>query len=108
MTEVAIPGARFDRIALFSVFTHLYPGEIRDLLRSLRALLAPDGSVLADAFVAPDTPGAPPHAGHRAKVDIAEAALLKAFDEGGFPLREVELLADEGSVRRLLFELRQP
>src|SRR5260221_14539559 len=38
-TRIPIDGKQFDIIVLFSVFTHLYPQEIRAMLEDLRRLL---------------------------------------------------------------------
>jgi hypothetical protein len=46
-------GQRFDIILAYSVFTHTSRGELRELVRQLRSLLADDG-VLAFTFVDPD------------------------------------------------------
>jgi SAM-dependent methyltransferase len=53
--ELPVPdlGRRFDIIIAYSVFTHTSRGEMRDLVKQLRALLT-DGGVLAFTFVDPD------------------------------------------------------
>jgi SAM-dependent methyltransferase len=69
MTTVPIEGVEFDLIYLGSVFTHLFPEEVRALLRHLALLLAGGGILVADAFVssAPE-----PFRGTRSLVEINE------------------------------------
>ena len=62
LTRVPIEGISFDFIYFGSVFTHVYPEEIRALLLEVARLLAPMGQIIADLFVDPEAdrvPGRP-------------------------------------------------
>jgi SAM-dependent methyltransferase len=50
MTTIPIDELRFDFIVFFSVFTHTYPTETRDLLAEAERLLARGGTIIADVF----------------------------------------------------------
>lgn len=50
MTRLPIEHERFDWIVFFSVFTHTYPAETRELLAEAARLLAPGGTIVADVF----------------------------------------------------------
>jgi SAM-dependent methyltransferase len=50
MTTVPIEDQRFDFIVFFSVFTHTYPAETRELLAEATRLLNDGGSIIADVF----------------------------------------------------------
>ena len=76
LTQVPIEGRRFDAIALFSVFTHLYPDEIAALLEDLKRLLDGSGWILADVFISQNVDK---HAGDRAMVMINQAHLEAKF-----------------------------
>jgi SAM-dependent methyltransferase len=80
MTHVPLEGVQFDFIYLGSVFTHMYPAEIRDLLRDLKRLLPGTGLILADVFVS-SRPGR--FAGDRGMVTINKAHLLEMFTAAG-------------------------
>jgi ubiquinone/menaquinone biosynthesis C-methylase UbiE len=53
VTDVTLPAAdhSVDRIALQSVFTHMFADDIQHYLREFRRVLKPDGLVLASCFV---------------------------------------------------------
>ena len=44
---------KFDMIILFSVFTHLYPNEIKDMLVELKNYLKDDGCIVASVHINP-------------------------------------------------------
>lgn len=46
----------FDVIFLYSVLTHMQPGDVRVYLAELRRLLSPGGRVFLTAYVEPDVP----------------------------------------------------
>jgi len=50
MTTLPIDGLRFDFIVFFSVFTHTYPAETRELLAEAARLLNGGGTIIADVF----------------------------------------------------------
>lgn len=50
MTTLPIEGLRFDFIVFFSVFTHTYPAETRELLAEAARLLNDRGTIVADVF----------------------------------------------------------
>ena len=54
IAEIELGDERFDVIALFSVFTHLWPDDVEAYLRLCAEALAPDGRVLATLFLLDD------------------------------------------------------
>ena len=50
MTTLPIEDERFDFIVFFSVFTHTYPAETRDLLAEAVRVLSDTGMIVADVF----------------------------------------------------------
>lgn len=80
MSRVPVDGLQFDVIFLASVFTHMYPAEIQAMLLDLKRLLAPDGLIIADAFVSPKVAT---FAGSRAKVEINQGLLQDVFEQTG-------------------------
>jgi SAM-dependent methyltransferase len=102
MTSVPITGVAFDVIFLSSVFTHMYPEEIRELLRDLRRLLAPGGAILADAFVSGQVQG---HAGSRGLVEINEAYLQEIFASVGLDAAPVATWTWSSTAVRHIYRL---
>jgi SAM-dependent methyltransferase len=80
LTRLPIEGIQFDFIYFGSVFTHVYPEEIRDLLVEVKRLLAPMGLVVADLFVDPDVAR---FRGDRGMVVIGEPHLHELFAATG-------------------------
>lgn len=103
MTCVPIEDGRFDFIYFGSVFTHMYPREIRAMLPNIRRLLATGGRVIADAFLADVAAGS---RGNRRMVVIDEAHLLETFAAAGFAHEVVNSWPCEPGVRRSIFQLR--
>jgi SAM-dependent methyltransferase len=52
--ELDLGGERFDVVALFSVFTHMWPNDVSAYLRLIDAALAPQGRALATFFLLDD------------------------------------------------------
>ena len=50
MTRLPVDGQQFDFIVFFSVFTHTYPSETRELLSEAKRLLDKAGLIVADVF----------------------------------------------------------
>ena len=50
MTTLPIEGLRFDFIVFYSVFTHTYPAETRELLAEAARVLDDGGMIVADVF----------------------------------------------------------
>jgi ubiquinone/menaquinone biosynthesis C-methylase UbiE len=80
LTRLPIEGIHFDFIYFGSVFTHVYPEEIRALLVEVKRLLDPQGRIIADLFVEPDVHR---FRGDRGMVVIDEAHLLEVFAATG-------------------------
>jgi SAM-dependent methyltransferase len=99
MTSVPIEGVVFDFIYFGSVFTHLYPDEVRLLLADVLRLLAPDGSIVADVFVG--TPG-----GNRGMVVVERGAFLAMLDELGLHAEVVKDWAWQPGVGRTIYRIR--
>jgi ubiquinone/menaquinone biosynthesis C-methylase UbiE len=100
MSRIPVEGVQFDFIYLGSVFTHMYPEEIRDMLIDFRRLLAAGGKIIADVFV---TSKVARYVGSRAMVEINEAYLLEMFRATG--LRYQRLMTwdwSEGAQRWIL------
>ena len=98
MTAVDADHHLFDIIFLGSVFTHMYPDEIRAMLIDLRRSLASGGLIVADALVSPDVAV---FAGNRSRVEINEAHLMQVFRETGLDYRVQGATALPGGGRRL-------
>lgn len=81
MTSVPLHQVAFDMIYLGSVFTHMYPEEIRRMLREFHRLLTVGGTVLCDAFV---SPAVVDHAGSRGMVVINDQRFQDLLREEGF------------------------
>jgi SAM-dependent methyltransferase len=84
LAQLAVPelaGRRFDVICLFSVFTHLAPGDYAAMLNLLRPLVADDGWLFYTLFVNERT-----EAGH-GYVDKVSAGIAQA---GGVPQELLE------------------
>ncbi len=80
LTRLPIAGIHFDFVYFGSVFTHVYPKEIRALLEEAMRLLAPEGLIVADLFVDPDVDR---YRGDRGMVVNNEAHLLEMFAATG-------------------------
>jgi SAM-dependent methyltransferase len=80
LTRLPIDGLAFDFIYFGSVFTHVYPDEIRALLVEVSRLLDPGGQIVADLFV---DPGVGCFRGHRGMVVSNEGFLLERFTATG-------------------------
>jgi SAM-dependent methyltransferase len=52
--EIDLGGERFDVVALFSVFTHMWPEDVTAYLRLVASALAPGGRALATFFLLDD------------------------------------------------------
>jgi SAM-dependent methyltransferase len=103
MTGVPLEGHTFDVIFLSSVFTHMYPAEIKAMLLDLKRLLDPGGFIMADVFVTPDPRM---FTGSRARVEINERHLMDVFDETGL-MRELKgSIVQQNGGRRLGFVFR--
>ena len=103
MTSVPVDGRQFDIIYLASVFTHMYPLEIKLMLLDLKRLLAPAGLVMADVFVSPQVDT---FAGSRSKVEINEAYLKSLFAETGLSWQLQGAIVQPAGGKRLGFTFR--
>ena len=103
MTSVPVGGQQFDVIFLASVFTHMYPAEIKLMLLDLKRLLAPGGLIVADVFVSPHIRT---FAGSRSKVEINESHLKDLFDETGLTHEMQGCIVQGGGAKRLGFVFR--
>lgn len=99
---IPIKGIEFDFIYLGSVFTHMYPEDIRGMLVDLRRLMAPTGMVIVDAFVSPEIPD---FIGSRAMIQLNEAKLHQNFRDRGFQHRELMSIPWNDHCRRVVFLL---
>lgn len=102
MRSLPIGEERFDFIYLGSVFTHMYPNEIRDLLDELKRLLAGGGAIIADAFL---SDAASSHEGDRGMVVINAGVLRGAFSAAGLQAHQVHEWEWTPGVRRTIFRL---
>jgi SAM-dependent methyltransferase len=101
MTRVPLTGIQFDFIYLGSVFTHMYPEEIQALLPDLGRLLAPQGVVIADAFVSTT---ASQCVGGRGMVVIHANRLHDLFATTGLQVQQIHHWDGPGDVQRVLFK----
>jgi|GEM_PF-1251528 len=101
-TTLPIRQIEFDIIYLGSVFTHMFPEDIRGMLKDLRRLLAPTGCIIVDAFVSPQIAD---YVGSRQMVELNEPNLHKAFHERGLKFEEVSSHAWNNHVRRVMYKL---
>jgi len=105
MTRVPIERLEFDFVYFGSVFTHLYPGEVRDLLRDVKRLLAADGQVVGDVFVSAAPDG---FAGNRGMMVFDRTHVLETFRDTGLdfdPLRNWEW---QPGVERVIYRFTHP
>jgi hypothetical protein len=105
MSSVETGGGQFDVIFLSSVFTHMYPPEIKAMLIDLTPALAPGGFIMADFFTSPH---AAPVAGSRSKVEIREDYLLALFRETGLRYELQGTIVQPAGGKRLGFVFRHP
>lgn len=105
MTRLPIKGEAFDFVYFGSVFTHLYPGEIRDLLRDVRRLLAADGQVIADVFVGTARDG---FAGNRGMVILDRTCLLELFRETGLTFEPLRSWTWQPGIERVIYRFTDP
>jgi len=103
MTRVAVDGQQFDLIYLASVFTHMYPMEIKAMLLDLKRLMAPGGLIMADVFVSPQVQT---FAGSRSKVEINEDHLKALFAETGLAFQLQGTIVQPAGGKRLGFIFR--
>jgi SAM-dependent methyltransferase len=104
-TRIPIDGKQFDIIVLFSVFTHLYPQEIRAMLEDLRRLLDVNGLIIADVFVALDVDKFDGGHGPDALVAINETHLLETFAPTGLHFTVLDDSAWGTRTRRVLYKI---
>jgi 2-polyprenyl-3-methyl-5-hydroxy-6-metoxy-1,4-benzoquinol methylase len=103
MTGVDTGGQQFDIIYLSSVFTHMYPPEIKAMLSSLKGALAPGGFIMADVFVSPHTQS---YHGSRSKVEINELVFRTLVGETGLTLEVQGTIVQAFGGKRLGLVLR--
>lgn len=101
-TTLPIQNIEFDFIYLGSVFTHMFPEDIRAMLKDLRRLLAPTGCIIVDAFVSPQIPD---FVGSRQMVELNEPNLHQAFAERGLQFEELNSYPWNEHVRRVMYKL---
>jgi ubiquinone/menaquinone biosynthesis C-methylase UbiE len=80
LTRLPIEGLQFDFIYFGSVFTHVYPAEMRTLLVEVSRLLDPHGQIVADLFI---DPGVHRFRGDRGMVVSHEGYLREMFAATG-------------------------
>jgi SAM-dependent methyltransferase len=103
--RLPIGDATFDLICLFSVFTHLAPGDYRTMLQVLRRYVRPDGRLFFSLFIDELTEGGHGMIDSCSKLLEANPQLLKSAPshtrhaEGGRP---VEAFRDLDPTRPLL------
>lgn len=82
----------FDMICLFSVFTHMYPNEIRELLIDAKKLLKEKGSIIASVSINQFVSS---YIGTRDKIEMNEKQFFDIARSAGFskinryPTREI-------------------
>jgi len=101
-TSIPLEGEQFDVVYLGSVFTHMFPDDIGEMLGELRRLVADDGLVIADAFVSPEIDG---YVGSRAMIQLDEAALLARFAANRFDHDELSSTPWNEHCRRVIYRL---
>jgi SAM-dependent methyltransferase len=103
MTGVDTGGRKFDIIYLSSVFTHMYPPEIKSMLLNLKDALAPGGFIMADVFV---TPHVSTFHGSRSKVEINEDHLRALIADTGLMSEVQGTIVHPAGVKRVGFLFR--
>lgn len=81
MTKLPKLDRKFDMICLFSVFTHMRPSEIIELLLDMKQYLKPGGSIIATVFI---NSKIPTFTGTRSKIEINEEYFLNMIKSVGF------------------------
>lgn len=99
---IPIQGIAFDIIFLGSVFTHMFPDDIHEMLKDLRRLCSHRAAIIADAFVSPNIAT---YSGSRQMVELNEPNLHRAFRERGFDFVEISSFPWNETVRRVIFKL---
>lgn len=99
MTTLPIEDQRFDFIVFFSVFTHTYPAETRDLLAEAARLLNDGGMIIADVFES-DIDG--DSLGTRAMIVLDRRRMLDLAEAQGLEARTLsEFTWDPTGPRRI-------
>jgi ubiquinone/menaquinone biosynthesis C-methylase UbiE len=103
-STIPIHGIEFDYIYLGSVFTHMLPTDTAAMLGDIHRLLAPRGSVVADAFVSPSIAH---YTGSQAMIQLSESWLLAQFQAHSFRHREICSSAwnEANNCRRVTYRL---
>jgi len=101
-TTIPIYGVEFDFIYLGSVFTHMFPADIADMLVDIRRLMADSGCVVVDAFV---SPAIGDFVGNRAMIQLNEGNLLAEFRKHGFTVHELYSTEWNEQCRRVIYHL---
>jgi SAM-dependent methyltransferase len=105
MERIPITGVQFDVILLSSVFTHMFPDEIRGMLVDLKRLLDENGFLFADAFVSTQVAQ---FEGNRSQVEINERLFLDILAGTGLEYETIERLDWRTNAWRLFFKLTYP
>jgi SAM-dependent methyltransferase len=105
MTTIPLDGPRFDFIVFFSVFTHTYPAETRELLSEAARLLDEGGSIVADVF---ETDIEGDSLGTRAMLVLPRGLFLAMAADLGLEAREISAFSwDPAGPRRIDRVLRR-
>ena len=73
---------KFDMITLFSVFTHLHPNEIKDLLVEMKNYLKDEGSIVASVNINPFVKSE--FIGTRGKIEMNQKKFFDTVSSAGF------------------------
>lgn len=101
MTSLPLEKLDFHVIYLCSVFTHMYPGETRDMLKTLRGLLVPGGKIIADVFHSASMEGS---AGTRSMVILGEKLLESITKEAGLARVALQTYPWNATTKRSILE----
>jgi len=81
MTKLPNLGRFFDMVCLFSVFTHIFPNEVKELLLEIKKYLKPNGCIVASVILNQKIMH---YKGTRSKIEMNEKFFLDLVRSAGF------------------------
>jgi len=81
MTKLPNLDRSFDMICLFSIFTHIFPDETKNLLLELKNYLKPRGCIVASVITNPSISS---YEGTRSKIELNEVFFIDLVRSVGF------------------------
>jgi ubiquinone/menaquinone biosynthesis C-methylase UbiE len=88
----------FDMIFLFSVFTHMYPNEIKELLIDIKKYLKNDGSIVCTVNINPYITS---HIGTRNRIEMTKKYFFDIAKSAGYSRIEVPIIERQEGLQSI-------